>query len=179
MTKFKNHEHYGYWSAHYDIAILFFENNFKATKYVRPICLQSPTKLERQEPAIVVGWGKDENGEAGNELKETTLQILDSDTCENRVGKVKWITDGFGDDLFCAVDPKGWTVEVGGSGSGKGDSGGPIFSLKTSPSLRYELKGLVNAGTRKIPDIYTRTGFPKIYKWIVDNVECSDGQHCV
>ena len=61
----------------------------------------------------------------------------------------------------------------------KGDSGGPIFSLKTFPSLRYELKGLVNAGRGGEPDIYTRTGFPKIYKWIVENVECSDGQHCV
>ena len=181
MDRFDIYEGYKYELPNFDISVLYLQTPFQATTFVRPICLESPTHEESSDAAIVLGWGKDENGDHGKELKIATLKILAPDYCESALETV----DGFGDDLFCAVDQAG-----GESGSCYGDSGGPIFTFD-STQFRYQLKGLVNGGKRcgqfGSPDIYTSTTYDQIFSWIsskIDHLEvvegkCSDDQHCV
>jgi secreted trypsin-like serine protease len=168
VAHFQNHDGYRWNSIHYDIAVLYLETAMHATKYVRPICLQSPTDNEKLDTAIVLGWGKVENQEHGNELKKAALQILDLNTCESRVRNATWRNG--------AVHPTG-----GNSGTCTGDSGGPIFSLD-SRQWRYVLKGIVNGGERcghfGYPDFYTSTTFVKIYDWLVEKVSCANGYQC-
>eukprot|EP00092_Neocalanus_flemingeri_P012403 GFUD01013371.1.p1 GENE.GFUD01013371.1~~GFUD01013371.1.p1 ORF type:complete len:388 (+),score=70.77 GFUD01013371.1:140-1303(+) len=187
VDRYDIHPRYKHKLHNFDISVLFVKTAFEATAFVRPICLQSPTHVERSDAAYVIGWGRDRYSQFGKELKVASLKILDPDSCESAVEQLETI-EGFGDDLFCALDPSG--VE---SGSCEGDSGGPIFVFN-SKQFRYELKGLVNSGFPPpfcgqfdFPGIYTRTGFEPIYRWISGKIndqelagrKCLNGQQCI
>ena len=166
FSDYKIHEKFEHLSAHFDIAILYIQTPFIVNQFVRTICLQSPMPIEKEGTVIVVGWGRDENYERGNELKQTTMQMLTPQICDNTVSKLN-IRSRFGQDLFCAIDP---LYERSGTGTRQGDSGGPLFSLNYS-TKRYELKGIVNGGKVGEPDYNTRTSFPEIHNWIVTNIK--------
>ena len=167
FSDYKSHEKYKIEVAHFDIAILYTQTPFIVNTFVRTICLQSPMPIEKEGLVIVVGWGLDETYDRtkiGHELKETTMQILSPEICDNNVSKRK-IRSKFGEDLFCVIDPFYKT-----SGTLHGDSGGPLFTLNFS-TKQYELKGIVNDGSIGEPDYNTRTSFPEIHNWIVTNIK--------
>ena len=164
FNDFKIHEKYELNYAHFDIAILYIQTPFIVNQFVRTICLQSPMPIEKEGTVIVVGWGLDEHSEHGNELKQTTMQMLTPQICDNTVSKLQ-IKSRFGQDLFCAIDPL-----YERSGTLPGDSGGPLFTLNFS-AKRYELRGIVNGGLVGEPDYNTRTSFPEIHNWIVKHIK--------
>ena len=176
--RYPDYKYAGSTSSHYDIAILNLETRFQATNFVRPICLLSPSQTYIKS-ALVLGWGLDEYGEHGMELKKARVQILDPAYCDSALESVRTVKR-FGEDLFCAADP-GTESEQGG-GTCQGDSGGPTFGFNPE-QFRYELLGLVNGGPRcgdfEKPDKYTRTVFMKINNWIRVVIECDIGQECV
>ena len=144
------------------------KTKFQASTVIRPICLENVIQVDSTDAVLVLGWGMDRHGEHGMELNIAKLHILDPDYCKEVVETVT----GFGDDLLCAIDQA-----LGGSGSCFGDSGGPVFAFN-SIQRRYELKGLVSGGAVPgqcgafgAPDIFTRTSFDNIYRWISKKTE--------
>ena len=117
------HSRYKYSRPNFDIAILVLEKNLRYSDFVRTICFQSLSNFQgTDDSSIAVGWGKDENGDHGQELKKVNVQIFDPVHCKNLLKHF----DGFGHDLLCAAEPTG-----SGSGVCFGDSGGPLFSFNS------------------------------------------------
>ena len=148
---FEIHDGYKYELSNYDISILVLKVPLKATDYVRPICMGNLKNVLTSNGAIVLGWGKDRNGDHGQELKRATVTILDPYYSNTTLKTFK----AFEVDLFYALDQTG-----SGSGVCFGDSGGRIFSFN-SKEFPHELKVIVNGGKRcgsfESPDIYTST----------------------
>jgi len=114
------HPGYKYELPNFDVSVLILDQDLRYTDFVRTICFQSLVDFKITDGSIAVGWGRDENGDYGQELKKVNVQILDPDHCENVLKTV----DGFGDDLMCAAEPTG-----SGNGVCFGDSGGPLFFI--------------------------------------------------
>ena len=177
VNNYVRYESYNLKVVNNDIAVIHLNQSLTETPEVRPICM---TKDEH-ETLTVVGWGLDKQSRHGEALKQTTQKRLPPRHCSRRIGNQSWIDlNGFGRDLFCAVDQTGDE-----NGSCFGDSGGPIFSLNAgNEKLQYEMNGIVNGGelcgSFKTPDIYTSTTFSPIYDWIREKVErwCLPRQEC-
>ncbi len=107
------------------------------------------------ELATVTGWGQvSETGPATDLLRETTLPIVDHDTCNraynNEIDR---------DSMVCAGTPSG------DKDSCYGDSGGPLFVKRNDD---YVQAGVVSfgeeCGLANVPGVYARVS--SYYDWI-------------
>ena len=112
----------------------------------------------RDLDAIVVGWGRDEEGVYGKELKKANVTVFSPDYCAKELPTFK----GFDDVLYCALDESG-----NEGGVCHGDSGGPLFHFNLA-TKRFELIGIVQGGERcgVTPDVYTDVNIRDIRSWI-------------
>jgi len=174
VSHYDVHDKYRDGYLHFDISVLVVKQKFNPSSYIRPICLGSLSQKDANSDVLVVGWGKDRNGVHGTNLNIAKLQIQSEAFCKDAApAAAPW----FGAELFCAADQA-----LTGSGSCPGDSGGPVFALRSteqggvtvfSSQFRYELQGLVSGGAAPgecgvlhAPDIFTNTSHGPIYNWI-------------
>lgn len=68
-----------------DIAIILLPKNIVTfNNYVQPVCLWRSDIYFTDiigEVGTVVGWGRTETGELSNELRQASLQVVDTHTC--------------------------------------------------------------------------------------------------
>eukprot|EP00091_Calanus_sinicus_P021375 TRINITY_DN6304_c0_g1_i1.p1 TRINITY_DN6304_c0_g1~~TRINITY_DN6304_c0_g1_i1.p1 ORF type:complete len:221 (-),score=35.92 TRINITY_DN6304_c0_g1_i1:360-1022(-) len=111
-------------SPNYDAALLFLKFALTFSSYVRSVCLSSlysPGEDDFKKMSIA-GWGKDEHGKHGMELKGTTVTILNIETCDSYYNGSSLTPNGFSDDILCATEPDDF------GGTCNGDSGSPLIS---------------------------------------------------
>ena len=133
--------------------------------FVSPICFPNvPGLKEENLDAIVAGWGRDENGKYGLNLRKANVTILPPDTCEAILSYT-----GFRGVLYCALDKTG-----NGGGVCRGDSGGPLFHYNPT-TLRYEVLAIVQGGEMwgVTPDVYTDVNDQNIRSWILGGISLS------
>ncbi|KAF7271762.1 hypothetical protein GWI33_015405 [Rhynchophorus ferrugineus] len=117
------HPDYESGSANADIAMLTFPDPIEFNKVIRPICLWSGSNdlnLVVGKEGIVVGWGRDENGDISTaEPRQISLPIVSQLSCvrsdKNSGGAFLHITS---DNTFCAGHRNGSGPCNGDSGSG-------------------------------------------------------------
>lgn len=107
------------------------------------------------ETVTVIGWGQlSENGPASDQLRETTMPIVDHNTC-NRAYNNEIVKDA----MICAGSPNGERDSC------YGDSGGPLFVKRKDV---YVQSGIVSfgeaCGLAGVPGVYTRLS--SYYDWI-------------
>ena len=129
------------------------------TRYVRPICF--PPINTKRSFGVVIGWGRDSyHGEHSKELSDASVQIYPHTYCQEKLPSYL----GFSKDLICGTDPNG-----SGTGTCRGDSGGPLF-IFNPVTQRHEVLGTVQGseecGKFNIPDVYVNTNEESIRFWI-------------
>ena len=142
-----------------DIAILLSQRQIDYSSYVRPACLWISDNIVDGVKATVIGWGLTESDTLSASLKETSLQIVNQDTCKQDP------------DFRNIVTPRKICAFGINSIPCKGDSGGGLF-IKTKD--RWYLRGIVsetltNFGSKTKCDatkFATYTDVPKFYSWI-------------
>ncbi|XP_076053517.1 phenoloxidase-activating enzyme 1-like [Oratosquilla oratoria] len=93
------------------------------TAVIRPICLlQTPLDSVTNVPAIIAGWGDDENGTPSSKLRETNVVLYSYDDCQTQFPLQAEL--GQPENTVCT-----WARD---SDSCSGDSGGPVFSRGSS-----------------------------------------------
>eukprot|EP00092_Neocalanus_flemingeri_P004950 GFUD01005323.1.p1 GENE.GFUD01005323.1~~GFUD01005323.1.p1 ORF type:complete len:601 (+),score=163.41 GFUD01005323.1:149-1951(+) len=162
----------------YDVAILVLARPLALTEYVRTVCLPPapfPSSQEDDRAMVVAGWGKDEHGEHGNDLRTTTLVSLPQEYCNRSYEYIGFtgLPNGFTEDLLCAMDP---TLAAG---TCQGDSGSPLVKLDLA-SRQYVQHGVVSGsgrarcGADRYPNVFVRTGSTSVWNWIKNNMGHSD-----
>ncbi|CAM4655910.1 transmembrane protease serine 11C-like [Lepidochelys kempii] len=147
------HEKYRYPAHNYDIAVVKLSKRVDFTNIVHRVCLPDPSQIfPYNSDAVITGWGALSNdGSSSNVLREATVKLIDSNTCNRREVYDGVITPG----MLCA----GYLE--GGVDACQGDSGGPLVS----PDLRgmWYLAGIVSWGDEcakpNKPGVYTRVTY--------------------
>ncbi|XP_074983470.1 transmembrane protease serine 11C-like [Caretta caretta] len=147
------HEKYRYPAHNYDIAVVKLSKKVDFTNIVHRVCLPDPSQIfPYNSDAVITGWGALSNdGSSSNVLREATVKLIDSNTCNRREVYDGVITPG----MLCA----GYLE--GGVDACQGDSGGPLVS----PDLRgmWYLAGIVSWGDEcakpNKPGVYTRVTY--------------------
>ncbi|CAB3376967.1 Hypothetical predicted protein [Cloeon dipterum] len=141
-----SHPNYTSGHFHYDIGLMIFdEQQFNITEYVRPICLwNEDASLERvsESLAVVIGFGiTDSNKSQPDTLQEAKLKIRSHKECylSKRWFFHKHLKPG---DNFCAGNIDNST----GTTACIGDSGG---SLSLEKNGRWFIRGIVSFGMSK------------------------------
>uniref|UniRef100_A0A1B6HRX2 Peptidase S1 domain-containing protein n=2 Tax=Homalodisca liturata TaxID=320908 RepID=A0A1B6HRX2_9HEMI len=151
-----------------DIGLIKLDRKVEFTDLLKPICLPSPefrNNMFVSAPAVVAGWGVDENQTASARLLEAELQVTDLAECRRNLTSVfsQVVIDK---RVVCAYAP--------GKDSCQGDSGGPLMTFRRyrGKSRMYAL-GIVSYGNK-----CAETGFPGVYTrvseympWIIDNMD--------
>ncbi|XP_065334847.1 complement factor B-like [Cloeon dipterum] len=162
-------------NLHYDIGLMIFDEPFKITDKVHPICLwNNGSNLDHIAGrfAVAVGFGFIADYSLPDDLQEAQLPIKSHKDCyltsdRKFYGKYLWPGDN-----FCA----GY---LNGTSTCNGDSGG---SLSLKRLGRWYIRGIVSFGYPKIASIEgnpTKVCHPQYYSlftdvasyinWIVDN----------
>ncbi|KAG1709739.1 Chymotrypsinogen B [Nymphon striatum] len=136
-----------------DIGLIKLKQPAVFTKSVRTICLPLPSmKMDDLYGGIgiALGWGKTStNGKASHKLKEASLEIHNSEVCEN---------------LYPGLFSSGFLC-VGGAGRDVcfGDSGGPLLIEDDS---RFYVVGVVSYGIEGC----ARVGNPSMFTFVSDQL---------
>ncbi|KAM7167606.1 transmembrane protease serine 11C-like [Macrochelys suwanniensis] len=147
------HEKYRYPAHNYDIAVVKLSKGVDFTNIVHRVCLPDPSQIfPYNSDAVITGWGAlSDDGPSPNVLREATVKLIDSNTCNRREVYDGVITPG----MLCA----GYLE--GGIDACQGDSGGPLVS-PDSRGMWY-LAGIVSWGDEcakpNKPGVYTRVTY--------------------
>ena len=186
ICKFKIHPLY-HQAKYVDLAILEFCNPVEFNENIQPIELVPP-KLniwkDGRPNVTIAGWGRMENNTRSSKLRAVTQQV--------KTVNDKWI----GDDLilrtafceyfeFVSCSLYAWwsfiktvlfTYDYFGSGTGKGDSGGPIWWEDAETHKIYQV-GVTSGGAydviiedNLVPNICYYAAVKESYQWIMDNI---------
>ncbi|XP_053886599.1 transmembrane protease serine 11C-like [Malaclemys terrapin pileata] len=156
------HEKYRYPAHNYDIAIVKLSKGVDFTNTVHRVCLPDPSQIfPYNSDAVITGWGAlSDDGPSPNVLREATVKLIDSNTCNRKEVYDGVITPG----MLCA----GYLE--GGVDACQGDSGGPLVS-PDSRGMWY-LVGIVSWGDEcakpNKPGVYTRVTYYR--DWITSKI---------
>ncbi|XP_053158553.1 granzyme A-like [Hemicordylus capensis] len=123
-----------------DIMLLKLEKDAKVGKTVQFIRLPSTFHdVQAGTQCLVAGWGKTENRELSETLREVNVTVVDRTVCNDLSPYQDEITE----NMLCAGE------EDGSKDSAQGDSGGPLI-------CDGEQRGIVSFGKKGYPGVYTR-----------------------
>lgn len=136
----------------YDIAII----EVATPDLWYPVDLAITEPLEN-EKLLVTGWGLNEKGQTPIDLQALEVPVVSSATCNRPSSYDGQITSR----MFCAGPM------TGGSGSCKGDSGGPITGGVGNSLLTGVVSwGYVPCALPKFPGVFTKISDPEIRSFI-------------
>ncbi|XP_046601133.1 CLIP domain-containing serine protease 2 isoform X2 [Neodiprion lecontei] len=146
-----------------DIALLRLSRDVAFTNYIRPICLPESTSLTERFFHIA-GWGKTETRSESDVKLKLKVPLADTASCANtyQAASIR-----LGETQICAGGERG-------RDSCRGDSGGPLMSVKRSnDKLRWTAVGIVSlgpspCGMENWPGIYTRVA--SFVPWILSKI---------
>lgn len=146
----------------FDIGVVVLHVNVEFTTYINPICLPNEELESVKGPLVTSGWGNivDVSNSLQPQIAEmlqyANLEELEADVCF-RALRVE-LTQR----QLCA------SSGLEGRGVCKGDSGGPLALRVDAESDRWELRGVVSAGSScGVPEtIFTRVHDSAIRAWI-------------
>uniref|UniRef100_A0A674IVX1 Peptidase S1 domain-containing protein n=1 Tax=Terrapene triunguis TaxID=2587831 RepID=A0A674IVX1_9SAUR len=156
------HEKYRYPAHNNDIAVVKLSKGVDFTNTIHRVCLPDPSQIfPYNSDAVITGWGAlSDDGPSPNVLREATVKLIDSNTCNRREVYDGVITPG----MLCA----GYLE--GGVDACQGDSGGPLVS-PDSRGMWY-LVGIVSWGDEcakpNKPGVYTRVTYYR--DWITSKI---------
>jgi len=135
-----------------DIAILRLKDRVSFTDYIRPVCLPSEyLPLDEGLPVIVSGWGKTEDTNRADLLKQAELKIISNNQCNSWLYAHYKIENEVTDNMVCAG------YKQGVQDACQGDSGGPLVTRVQGINV---LVGLVSWGygcaEKTKPGVYTK-----------------------
>ncbi|NXX62777.1 GRAA protein, partial [Scopus umbretta] len=138
-----------------DIMLLKLNGIAKLNKYVQLLPLPVFCKdIKPRTMCKVAGWGVTSSGEPSKYLQETTLKIVDRQSCERKYGNDTKITS----NMLCAEGKNRFVKRD----ACQGDSGGPLICA-------FQYSGIVSfgkeCGRRGMPGVYTRLT-EKYIDWI-------------
>ncbi|KAH8282172.1 hypothetical protein KR054_005983, partial [Drosophila jambulina] len=151
-----------------NLALLFLEKPFKASRHIRPICLPSKDQRFDRRQCIVSGWGKDAVAQNSymNIMKKVDLPIVNFDTCERQLQNHYGASYHLPDSVLCAGGEKG-------KDACKGDGGSPLACPIQNDATRFEQAGIVNwgigCGQANTPAVYTDVA--QFRTWIDKQIE--------
>jgi hypothetical protein len=115
---------------YHNVALLFMERDFRMTRHVSPICLDTPYNSYDPMDCQIAGWGKQSLNDSKKIIGSGQLQIVDQmpitnkTYCQDQLRKTR-LGNNFKlhNSFVCAGG------EING-GTCKGDGGGPLFCYK-------------------------------------------------
>lgn len=157
------HPNYHPKSLDSDIALVKLLQPVKFTSRIQPVCMPTSNgdrwmdDLAEGTNGTVTGWGYEESGLPGNVMKETTIPVVDRRKCANDYRSVN-ISVTLTTNMFCAG------YEQGGTGTCKGDSGGPfVIQEESNGGSRWVLEGIVSWGGSKQCAVFRQySGFLRV-----------------
>ena len=132
-----------------DIAILTLTETVQNEPHISPVCLPSPREQFQASSCVVTGWGNREPL-----MKETFVDCLDDEECQNRLRATK-LGSGYklNSNFMCATAKGGQSCLI--------DGGSPLVCQRKDGS--YALVGLVSwavdCDDATVPEAYVRVSF--------------------
>lgn len=162
VTEIIHHSDYYAGALFNDVALLILDKPYVAnTNYINTICLPpSDVKLDNTR-CLVVGYGKDDQGESKNVMKKVELPFVNFTRCQEllrqtRLGQFFKLHTSF----MCAGGEKG-------KDACKGDGGSPLM-CQFSTENRYFQIGIVSwgigCGQENVPGVYANV--QEFAEWI-------------
>jgi len=143
----------------FDVALLVLKSKVEFSDFIRPICLPSIDSEPKNDNFVVIGFGNTAI-EFGKFEPANILQKLDVDYVENTKCDNQWSRRHIENNLLtthiCATG-----LEIG-TGTCKGDSGGPLMRLFDIDEDRWELVGITSFGVDRCGNIDLPLGFTRI-----------------
>jgi len=159
------HNKYNHRTLENDIAILTLETTAHVWVGASPICLDSSSSTYVNQKALVTGWGRlTAGGSHSSVLRAVDVTVMSNAQCVEKYRNTG--PEVVKDTNICASDP--------GKDACKGDSGGPLFTVKSGYNGLVQV-GIVSWGMPcnaqiNSPGVYTRVS--KYIKWIRRIQEC-------
>nr|CAD7592155.1 unnamed protein product [Timema genevievae] len=148
VTKIIPHHKYHFMQYDEDIAVLKVKQPFSINKLIGYVSLPLQGEpVEVGTKTVVIGWGLTEEGSGSDLLKETTVDVVDEQICEEfpQFRGILYISK----NMICAVTE--------GTDSAPGDSGGPLVVLKGEKAIQVGLVSWgLGTGQANDPGIYTK-----------------------
>ena len=127
-----------------DLAIIILEDSFDMTAgHISPVCLPKKDDVDiDMKNCFAFGWGRDRfgrKGEYATTLKHVKLNMVDFDSCQEKLRKTK-LTRYFNlhESFTCAGGEEGIDLCTG-------DGGGPLVcARKSNPDQYVQVSSLVN-----------------------------------
>jgi len=155
VSRFISHPRYSRRTINFDIALIEVQGSIQFNNFVQPIALATHREFGPSAQCVISGWGDTVGGagRAPNVLQETSITIVDAQTCQQTQGK---------DNVVCLFNGK--------SGSCQGDSGGPLACKSGST---WKLAGATSYGQRGCPvtraySVYADVGY--FNSWVKDSM---------
>ena len=162
------HEHYNEMTWYNDIALIHLRESASFSSKIKTIQLSSKSDIAIVKAGLVAtvsGWGQLTGGRQSEELMRVDVPVLAESNCKTFVegsGKT------YGDAVIC--------TEAAGQGPCLGDSGGPLFALRSGrPFLVGVVSyGRANCGSNGATNtaVYARTD--SFTSWIGKKLDSSD-----
>ncbi|XP_011873132.1 PREDICTED: venom protease-like [Vollenhovia emeryi] len=133
---------------------------------IKPICLPigNSRPINRDNGAVVTGWGATESGQRSKVLLQVNLPLVDNEQCEEAYSRSA--------DIWYKQICAGGHIDVD---SCLGDSGGPLQaeSIYNGGPVRFVQYGVVSYGLRQcgtdgFPGVYTRVTY--YMDWILNTM---------
>ncbi|KRT82250.1 Trypsin [Oryctes borbonicus] len=163
------HENYNPINFKNDIALVKASNKIKFSDYIQPICLPFNFNSNLTGTLLTAsGWGT-----------TASISSIHSSTLQYAFIRA-WETKNCDNSLSSEVRPLKDTQICGNGANGqdacRGDSGGPLFTVRVAESQpRYLQVGVTSfgatgsCGNSELPSVYTNV--VKYVDWIVENIE--------
>ena len=171
--------------VYFDVSVAVLEKFLSFDETISPVCLPSETfdnsNFMNRFAITIQGWGKDDNGNFGQDLTRIDLTVRKNSFCIKKyVGisearKQFWFPDLLISSMFCADSNLGDNI-----GTCYGDSGGPSM-IKDEEGVSFILMGVVSGNpgecgkTQEYPDYFTFIGHKKILPWILSTIKRASG----
>ena len=167
--------------VYFDVALALLDQLISFNERISPVCL--PTRsfpnsdFMHRFTVTIQGWGKDDNGDFGEDLTKIDLTVKKNSFCNKKyeslssARKQYWFKDLLTPPMFCADSNLGDNI-----GTCYGDSGGPTM-IQDEEGIYYILMGVVSGNpgecgrTLKYPDYFTFIGHEKILPWILSTIQ--------
>ena len=171
--------------VYFDVSIAVLEKFLSFDEKISPVCLPSETfansDFMNRFAITIQGWGKDNNGNFGQDLTKIDLTVRKNSFCNKKyeglseARKQFWFPKLLISSMFCADSNLGDNI-----GTCYGDSGGPSM-IKDEEGVSYILMGVVSGNpgecgkTGQYPDYFTFIGHQNILPWVQSTIKKASG----